>query len=141
MLKTDVLVRVKTGARQRGGYLPKSSMGRAIAYALEQWPALQVYLKEGRVEIDNNLVENAIRPTALGKKNWLFIGHEGAGQNAAVLYTLVENCRLHHLDPQAYLRALLTALPTMTTGQVPDWTPAAWARRNRSSLPVVALAS
>jgi transposase len=127
--------------QQRGGYLPKSSMGRAIAYALEQWPALQVYLKEGRVEIDNNLVENAIRPTALGKKNWLFIGHEGAGQNAAVLYTLVENCRLHHLDPQAYLRALLTALPTMTTGQVPDWTPAAWARRNRSSLPVVALAS
>jgi transposase len=86
-------------------------------------------------------VENAIRPTALGKKNWLFIGHEGAGQNAAVLYTLVENCRLHHLDPQAYLRALLTALPTMTTGQLPDWTPSAWARRNRSSLPVVALAS
>lgn len=127
--------------QQRGGYLPRSLMGRAIAYALEQWPALQVYLKEGRVEIDNNLVENAIRPTAIGKKNWLFIGHEGAGQTSAILYTLVENCRLLSIDPQAYLRALLTALPIMTTGQVPDWTPAAWAKQHRSSLPLAALAS
>jgi hypothetical protein len=69
------------------------------------------------------------------------IGHEGAGQTSAILYTLVENCRLHRLDPQAYLRALLTALPTMTTGQVPLWTPAAWAQQHRSSLPIATLAS
>lgn len=127
--------------QQRGGYLPRSNMAKALAYALEQWPALGVYLTDGRVEIDNNLVENSIRPAALGRKNWLFIGCEGAGQNSAILYTLVENCRLQHIDPQAYLRALLTALPSMTTGQIADWTPATWAKRHRSSLPAAALAS
>ena len=62
----------------RSKVLPKSLLGTAIAYALSQWAGLTVYLDDGRVEIDNNLVENAIRPTALGKKNWLFVGEAGA---------------------------------------------------------------
>ena len=60
-------------------------MGKAISYALGQWESLEVYLKDGRIEIDNNLVENAIRPTALGKKNWLFFGDAEAG--TAALYS------------------------------------------------------
>ena len=64
------LVRLKTARR----FLPQSLMGKAIDHALNQWPSLHVFLEDGRLEIDNNLIENAIRPTAIGKKNWLFIG-------------------------------------------------------------------
>ena len=63
-----------TNIKQRGRYTPQSLISKAINYTLTLWPMLQVYLEDGRVEIDNNLVENAIRPTAIGKKNWLFIG-------------------------------------------------------------------
>jgi transposase len=118
------LVRFKTFGR----FLPKSLMGQAIDYARGQWPALQVYLSEGRVEIDNNLVENAIRPTALGKKNWLFVGEASAGQRGAIVYTLVECCRRRRIDPYTYLRDVLTRLPHMTNHQVPEVTPEAWAK-------------
>ena len=113
---------------QRHRHLPKSAMGAAIEYALGQWPALSVYLGDGRVEIDNNPVENAIRPTAIGKKNWLFFGGAQAGERSAILYTLVESCRRREIDPARYLRAVLSALPTMTNWQVKDWTPEAWAK-------------
>lgn len=69
-------------------------------------------------KIDNNLVENAIRPTAIGKKNWLFIGDADAGQRSAIIYTVIENCRRRGLDPFAYLREVLTRLPNMTNHQV-----------------------
>jgi len=118
------LVRLKTKRR----FLPQSGMGKAIAYALNQWPSLHVFLKDGRVEIDNNLVENAIRPTALGKKNWLFIGDAGAGQRSAIIYTIIESCQRRGLDPFAYLRDVFTRLPTMTNWQVQDLTPEAWAK-------------
>ena len=98
-------------------------MGRAITYTLDQWPALGRFLSDGRIEIDNNLVENAIRPTAIGKKNWLFIGAADAGQRGAVLYTIVESCRRRGLDPLACLRDVLTRLPGMTTGQIHKVTP------------------
>ncbi len=68
-------------------------MGKAITYALGQWSSLQHYLTDGRLEIDNNLVENAIRPTALGKKNWLFFGEAVAGERSAIIYTVIESCR------------------------------------------------
>lgn len=123
------LVRLKLSKR----HLPQSSMGQAIDYALGQWPMLSVYLADGRVEIDNNLVENAIRPTAIGKKNWLFIGEASAGERGAILYTIVESCRRRGLDPYRYLRELLTALPTMTNWQVKDWTPQAWSKAQRPS--------
>jgi transposase len=118
------LLILKAGKR----HLPQSLLGKAISYALEQWPTLGVFLEDGRVEIDNNLVENAIRPTAVGKKNWLFIGEADAGQRGAILYTLVENCRRLGLDPYTYLRDVLTRLPRMTNWQVKDITPIAWAK-------------
>ena len=83
------------------------------------------------MEIDNNLVENAIRPTAVGKKNWLFVGEAGAGQRGAILYTLIESCRRRWIDPHAYLRDVLTRLPSMTNWQIKDITPEAWARSLR----------
>ena len=112
-------------------HLPKSAFGRAMDYALSLWPMLGVYVKDGRVEIDNNPVENAIRPTAIGKKNWLFIGDADAGQRSAILYTIIESCRSRGLDPWAYLRDVLTRLPTMTNRQVKDITPKAWAEARK----------
>lgn len=112
-----------------GRHLPQSPLGMAMDYALGQWPTLEIYLGDGRVEIDNNLVENAIRPTAIGKKNWLFVGDAGAGQRSAIIYTLIECCRRRGLDPFAYLREVLTRLPNMTNRQIPDVTPAAWQKR------------
>ena len=119
-----VLLRLKA----RGRYLPQSGLAQAIDYALGQWPTLTVYLNNGRVEIDNNLVENAIRPTAIGKKNWLFIGDAGAGQRSAIIYTVIESCRRRGLDPYAYLRQVLTRLPHMTNRQIPEIVPAAWGK-------------
>jgi hypothetical protein len=106
-------------------------MGKAIDYALGQWPSLKIFLRDGRLEIDNNLIENAIRPTAIGKKNWLFIGDGQAGQRSAIIYTVIESCRRRGLDPFAYLRALFTRLPKATNWQVKDLTPKAWARAQR----------
>ena len=82
----------------------------------------------GGLEIDNNLVENAIRPTALGKKNWLFMGDADAGERGAILYTIIETCRRRGIDPNAYLKDVLTRLPRMTNHQVHEVTPAAWAK-------------
>jgi transposase len=118
------LVRFKTIGR----FLPKSLLGEAIKFALGQWSVLQVYLGDGRVEIDNNLVENAIRPTALGKKNWLFVGEADAGQRGAIVYTIIECCRRRGIDPYTYLRDVLSRLPHMTNHQVPEVTPEAWAK-------------
>src|ERR1043166_1296039 len=99
-------------------HLPQSSIGKAIDYALGLWPTLTVYLDQGQIEIDNNLVENAIRPTALGKKNWLFFGEAEAGQRGAILYTIIESCRRRGVEPYQYLRDVLTRLPSMTNRQV-----------------------
>jgi len=122
------LIRLKSTGR----YLPQSLLGTAIDYALGQWPTLQVYLDDGRVEIDNNLVENAIRPTAIGKKNWLFIGDAQAGERSAIIYTVIESCRRRSLDPYRYLRDVLTRLPQMTNRQIPDVTPEAWVKKQRT---------
>lgn len=114
--------------------LPQSPLGIAVDYALGQWTTLQVYLEDGRIEIDNNLVENAIRPTALGKKNWLFIGEANAGQRSAIIYTVIESCRRRGIDPYAYLKDVLTRLPSMTNHQIGEITPAACGTSREKSL-------
>ena len=121
------LLRLKLSRR----HLPQSLIGQAIDYTLGQWLALGIYGGDGRIEIDNNLVENAIRPTAIGKKNWLFIGEAEAGQRGAILYSLIESCRRRGLDPHAYLRDVLNRLPQMTNWQIKDLTPEAWAKAQR----------
>jgi transposase len=106
---------------------PKSPVGKACLYALGQWEALLVYLDHGHVEIDDNSVENAIRPCALGKKNYLFIGDVGAGQRSATLYSLLGSCLRRGINPRAYLRWLLERLPEATNLTVHQLTPRAYA--------------
>jgi hypothetical protein len=115
-------------------YLPRSAMGEAISYTLNQWGAIEGFLEHGEVEIDNNLVENAIRPTAVGKKNWLFFGSEEAGTRNAAIYTLIENCRMHGIEPYAYLKDVLERLPTTTNQQVSQLTPLNWKKAREKSL-------
>ena len=110
----------------RRAVLPQSLLGKAVRYALNQWNNLVVYLRDGRVEIDTNLVENAIRPTKLGAKNWLFVGREAAGDKTAILYTVVENCRRLAIDPRDYLEDVLRRLPGMRAAEVASLTPANW---------------
>jgi transposase len=106
--------------------LPQSKLGKAIHYAINQWPNLATYLDDGRVEICNNLVENAIRPTKLGAKNWLFVGNEESGQKCAILYTIAENCRRLGINPKEYLTDVLTRLPGMLAKDAITLTPANW---------------
>ena len=119
----------------RRAILPKSLLGKAISYTLNQWQRLEVYLSDGRVEIDNNGVENSIRPTKLGARNWMFIGAESAGQKSAILYTIVENCRRLGINPKEYLEDVLTRLPAMMASEAASLTPANWLRA-RSGKPV-----
>lgn len=120
--------------RLKPRYLPQSPMGQAIGYALNQWPMLERFLEHGEVEIDNNLVENAIRPTAIGKKNWLFFGSEEAGRRNAAIYTLIQNCRMHGVEPCGYLKDVLERLPTTTNQQVAELTPLKWRQAREKSL-------
>jgi transposase len=114
-------------------FLPKGSMGKAVSYALGQWESLEVYLQEPEIEIDNNLVENAIRPTALGKKNWLFFGDAEAGERSAIIYSIIESCRRHGIEPYTYLHDVLTRLPSMTNRQIKDVVPKAWAAARKNT--------
>jgi transposase len=98
----------------RAQVLPRSLLGKACSYLLDHWEPLTAHLRYSESRLDNNLVENAIRPSALGKKNWLFIGHPDAGQRSAIIYSLVVSCQRHGKDPFAYLKDILTRLPAMT---------------------------
>jgi transposase len=119
------LHRLVAALRQR--VLPKSGLGRACAYLLEHWEPLTAHLRFSETRLDNNLIENAIRPSAIGKKNWLFIGHPDAGQRSAIIYSLVVSCQRHGNDPFAYLKDVLTRLPAMTNqDDLAALTPARW---------------
>jgi transposase len=115
-------------------YRPKSLMREAINYALNQWSTLEAFLEHGEVELSNNWVENAIRPSAVGKRNWLFIGALEAGERSAALYTMTETCRMLGINPYEYLKDVLTRLPGTADAEVKNLTPASWAK---SKLPAV----
>lgn len=107
-------------------HLPQGMTGKAITYTLDLWAELRRYAESGTAEIDNNLVENAIRPTAIGKKNYLFFGSEDAGEASAAIYTVVGTCKMLGVDPQEYLRDVLTRLPDATNQMIASLTPARW---------------
>jgi transposase len=102
---------------------PNSTTAKAIDYSLKRWMALTRYAETGDLPIDNNPVENSIRPIALGKKNWLFAGSERAGQRAAVIQTLLGTARLNGLDPAAWLRDTLEKLPTWPNRRIDELLP------------------
>jgi len=108
--------------------LPKSALGRAIEYAFGQWEWLQTYLDDGRVDIDNNSCERAMRRVAVGRKNWLFTGSEQGGTNAAVLYTIIETCVRNGINPHEYLTDVLVLVGTHPQSRVADLTPRGWAK-------------
>lgn len=108
--------------------LPRGLPGQAIDHTLIRWESLTRYLEDGALEIDNHLIENAIRPSALGKKKWLFIGYPSAGERSAILYTLLASCGRHGINPFEYLKALFTHLPSAKITQIKEFTPAAWAK-------------
>ena len=86
---------------------PKSAIGKALAYSIERWQRLSIYATTGQLNIDNNPVENSIRPVASGRKNYLFAGSHGAAQRSAMLYSLVGTCKLHGIEPHAWLSDVL----------------------------------
>jgi len=106
--------------------LPKSPLGQAIGYALREWPGLRTYVGQGNLEIDNNLIENALRPVGIGRKNWLFLGHPDAGWRSAVIYSLVGSCKRRGIDPARYLTDVLRRLPSTTHHQLRELLPAHW---------------
>jgi hypothetical protein len=114
------------GLRADPRVLPQSSLGKAVNCFLYEYMALAGYLREGRFEIDSNLVENNARPSAVGKRRWLFIGHPDAGWRTAVIYPLIQSCRRYGINPQEYLTDILQRLPSMTSNQVPELLPANW---------------
>lgn len=98
--------------------LPKSKLGKAISYTLNQWPFLVTYLQHGMAEIDTNYVENKIRDIALGKKNWLFIGNEDCGKIHALWYTLIISSIINELNPRVYIHYLLTKVHQLRRGEI-----------------------
>jgi len=96
---------------------PKTLLGKAIGYALAQWPRLTIYLEDGRLNIDNNLVENAIRPFAIGRKAWLFCDSQAGAKASANLYSLVETAKANGINDYAYLKYVFAQLPTAKTDE------------------------
>jgi transposase len=106
--------------------LPKSPIGQAIAYALGNWTALTRYAHDGRLAIDNNVAERALRSVVVGRKNWLFAGSERGGHTAATLYSLIASAKRAGLDPFAYLRDLLARIPTHPQRRIDELFPDRW---------------
>jgi transposase len=109
-----------------GNVLPKSPMGEAIIYALNQWAALCVYLLDGDLDIDNNVSENALRRVAIGRKNWLFCGSDNGGRTAAILFGLIASCQRHSVEPFAYLRDVLTRIASHPHHRLAELLPGNW---------------
>jgi transposase len=101
----------------------KSELAGAIRYARSRWPALTRYLANGRLEISNNAAERAIRPLALGRKNWIFAGSDSGGERAAAIYTLIETAKLNGLDPEAYLREVFSRIADHPINRIADLLP------------------
>ncbi|MEM4188243.1 MAG: IS66 family transposase, partial [Candidatus Hadarchaeum sp.] len=127
-----VLAEVRRRIEQaRGEALPASALGRAVAYALAQWPKLVRFLEYPELELSNNLAENAIRPVALGRKNWLHLGSPEAGAKIAVILSVLATCRRLRIDLRAYLLDVLPRLADTSIRKVAELTPTAWSAQRR----------
>ena len=111
---------------QRSQVAHGGATARALDYSLKRWQALTRFIDDGRLPIDNNWIENQIRPIAIGRKNWLFAGSLLAGQRAAVIMSLIQSAKLNGHDPHAYLRDVLQRLPTHKASQISELLPHRW---------------
>ena len=105
----------------------KSELAKAISYALTHWTALTRYLDDGRLGIDNNPAERALRGVGLGRKNYLFAGADSGGQRAAAIYSIIETCKLGAIDPEAYLRDILARIADHKINRIEQLLPWNWA--------------
>jgi transposase len=103
--------------------LPKSTIGQALHYSLERFDRLMLYTSNGKLAIDNNLVENAIRPVAIGRKNYLFAGSHNGAKRAAMLYSFLGTCKINHVSPFEWLRATLDKIPTHPVNKLTELLP------------------
>ncbi len=109
--------------------LPESTIGKAIGYSLKRWDKLSLYTTDARLQIDNNLVENAIRPVAIGRKNYLFAGSHDGARRAAMLYSFLGTCKINNVNPFEWLRDILLRIPAHSVNKLEqllpnNWTPA-----------------
>jgi hypothetical protein len=103
--------------------LPKSAIGKAFGYSIERWEKLSLYTKNGMLNIDNNPVENSIRPVALGRKNYLFAGSHDAARRSGMLYSLLGTCKMHGIEPYGWLKDVLQKIPTHPINKVQELLP------------------
>jgi hypothetical protein len=124
-----ILARIKKAMDRITPQVPlQSLLGKALNYMLDFWPALNRYVEHEQCEIDSNQIENAVRPTAVGKMNLLFIGHLDAGWRSAVTYSIMGTCRPYRIDPAKHIKDVLTRLPLLKAGDTPSLTPREWAK-------------
>jgi hypothetical protein len=109
-----------------GEVLPKSPMGAAITYALNQWDALCVYCTDGDLSIDNNVSERALRRIAVGRNNWMFCGSDNGGNTAAILFSFIATCERHRVNPFEYLRDVLGRIAQTPISKLAELLPGQW---------------
>ena len=111
----------------------ESDLAKAMRYALGRWDALTHYAHDGHIEIDNNAADRAIGGIALGRKNWLFAGADAGGERAAAIYSLIETAKLNSLDPEAYLRDVLSRIADHKINRIGELLPWHWAKPAKQS--------
>ena len=103
--------------------LPKSQIGKAMRYAIERWDKLSAYLQDGNLHIDNNAIENTIRPIALGRKNYLFAGTHQAAARAGMIYSFFAMCKMHEVNPFQWLKYTLLNIMTINHKNIQELYP------------------
>jgi hypothetical protein len=101
----------------------KSELAGAFNYSLNRWESLCRYTQDGRLSIDNNIAERSVRGVGVGRKNYLFFGSDSGGERAAIIYSLIESCKLNHIDPQRYLHYVLERIADHPVNRVEDLLP------------------
>ncbi len=106
--------------------LPQSTIGKAISYSLQRWDKLSLYTSDAQLQIDNNLVENAIRPVAIGRKNYLFAGSHNGARRAAMLYSFMGTCKINDVNPFEWLKDILRRIPSHSVNRLEELLPNNW---------------
>lgn len=106
--------------------LPKSPIGKALAYCIKRWDKLSAYVNNGILSIDNNLAENSIRPVAIGRKNYLFCGSHEAAKRSAMLYSLMGTCKMNGVNPYTWFKEILSCIPQHPINKIKDLLPHNW---------------
>jgi transposase len=133
---TPILARIRIWLdAERQLVLPRSPMAAAIGYVLNQWEALCRFTEQGFLNIDNNAAERALKRVAIGRKNWLFAGHDEAGANHARLYTLIASAERHGIDPQKYLMSVLAKIGRTKLSELGQFLPEVW-RAEEQATPI-----